>query len=283
MRMEKNATNKVGLIVLVAVVIALVGGGIYYLVSHKDSLNLDWKLTFPWSKKDREETTQTASGQTIKKKEDITFRKPDSIGELAILANARSGCNAFFVNEIKEENNQIILKYRVESVDKVRGVPEISCSLEIYRLQVEGYEVSGTSEITVKEGETKTAEIRIPIQELEKNELRGMNTLTIYYKYKTGTTAAITNGAKNITFNNNKPVDNEKYGITVDELIVGAGRTNPIKVSIEYYKTVTDMDNTYLYFNMYSKGTMPYLTTVRVKKLFLLGKIYDSSDYFQDI
>lgn len=284
MRIEKRATNKVGLVLLFLIVIAALAGGGYYLYTHKDSLKTDWNISVPWTKseeKKEEEKRAKAKGSTGY----TGFTKPDgyAMDNLEINTDSASAkCGFRLIDGIEIKDNNVVLTYEMYKKPRETGEPVSSCSVKGTRFLVDGFDISSEMYTELGVGESsKKGEIRFKLSELESQELVGMKDLSIYVVWTEKEEVLANMKNINIPFKNIKYPKNDFTGITVDELI---GLDNTVKIT--YYDTREDNDNTYIYFLYESKtkgntfkSDNDLIITFKIKKLVLNDKVYDATKY----
>ena len=270
MNIEKRATNKVGLIIFITVVlVGLIVGG-FFLIKHKDKLNIDWNFTLPWNKKSEEEIKDNPNGaaSTSKKgkNQNTTFKVPDIIQTPEV--NHTKSCY-FYFDDLDSNDKDVIINYHVlgRKRSNIR-VEDNGCIVKLKRYVVDGFEISGSTEIEVGPGETKNGQIKLAKADLESQELVGMNELQIYIEDIDTDTKASNEFVASIAFRSNRIVKNEKSGIPIDELN---------KTSLQYYKTTTDAVNTYIYF--IADNHSEYAANIKVRKLIVNDKLVDTKDF----
>ena len=263
MKVEKRTTNKIGLIILVVIVLAGLAGGGYYLIKNKGKINIDWRL--PWQKKGIEEqdSASDSNGGTNTKNGTTTFQSP--IGIVTSDWTGREYCEGSFEN-FEETKTEIIVKYKLKGSRD--GYPT-KCDIEITKYTADGFLVSGSSKASVDEGEEKEFEIRILKSDLESQELSGINELALFVKYKTDREGENSLRIEKVSFNNERSVNNNKTGIKIDDLN---------GTIIQYYKTITDASNTYLYF-LVENTLEKQNADIKIRKLIINDKVFDAKEF----
>ena len=270
MNIEKRATNKVGLIILIIVVlVGVIGGGIY-LFTHKDKLNIDWNINLPWDKESDEEVKDVANGKgTTSKKsknENTTFTVPLALSSIGMQYGEY--CMITY-GDIEDTEKEVILNYSVEgAITLNRNKRPNGCTVAIERYLVDGYEISGSASVTVAPGETKNSQIKLSKAELESQELVGMDTLQLYITNTNESGESPIPFVSTIKFDSNRVIRNEKSGITVDVLD---------DTSIQYYKTTVDAVNTYVYF--IADNQSGHEAHLKIRKFIVDDKVLDTKDF----
>lgn len=271
MDVEKKAPKKVGFyIILALVIITLIGGG-YYLITHKDSLNIDWKINLPWKKEGREEqdVVNDLKGNATSTPTTTTgFVNPTGIADTQIKGMAY--CYGSF-EKLETKDDYFILTIRFKG--EYKSNPNY-CKVSITETWVDGYKVSAkTDETEVEPGKEEYVELKILKSELEENDLHGMSKIRIR-----GSVSG-RDGKEPVIFTetgivrSDRNFNNEKNGILIDDL-------NGSK--IKYYKTVTDAVNTYIYFTV-ENTNLECDSVIKIRKLVINDKIYSQKDFSKEI
>ncbi len=283
MRIEKRATNKVGLVLLILLVVSALAGGGYYLLKHKDSLKIDWNFSVPWDK--NSEKKQEEKKKKSGKNSNVAFTKPDGYVSVNFnLQNSKEGvsdfCQMEFEDAIEEKDNYVILPYKVSSTEKGNAYPdEEVCSISINRYVIDGFQISGNSKVSIKGGETKKGEVKLLLPELESQDLRGMTNAALYYKWEEKNRSNPSTAYIGIEFKNIKHPKNNISGVQIDDIIPFAN----LEVLAFYYDTKEDADNTYLYFIFEERAGTDYTSTFKIKKLLINDKIYNVKDFSKSV
>ena len=267
MKVEKRATNKIGLIILVVIVLAGLAGGGYYLIKNKGKINIDWRL--PWQKKGPEEQ-DNASGtkdDTNKKNGTTTFQSPIGIVDSEWVG--KEYCEGSF-DDFEETKTEIVVKYKLKGS---RNGKPTKCDIEIIKYTADGFLVSGSSKASVEANEEKEFEVRILKSDLESQELSGINELELFVKYQTDHEVENSLRIEKVSFNNERSVNNNKTGIRIDDLN---------GTIIQYYKTVTDASNTYIYF-LVENTTDNRNADIKIRKLIINDKVFATKDFDEEI
>jgi len=271
MKVEKRATNKIGLIFFWILVIAGLAGGGYYLYTHKDSLNIDWNITLPWNKDKTQEQDNASGANNIKRNErsNTTTGFVDPTNVQTPLFNHSGSCT-IYMEKIETNKKEIIFNYRVSNIPRNGENPanRHACKIEVTRIAVNYFPISNVFEVSLPEyGTEKTGQIAIKRSELEQYEINGIKTLTFFYK----------------EYNLLKPNEEAKYSLdlvtvnsikTFEDNLAGLTFDTIGKTKFDYYKTITDKDSTYIYFIINNiEGIRD--VTIKVKKLLINGKNYN--------
>lgn len=138
---------------------------------------------------------------------------------------------------------------------------QINC----HRIQIDGYDISGSFKIDINAGETKTEKVVLKKTELEHLDINNFKELTFYI--------SIFNGQEevNVMGNSNMkvfiPVDNEKKGLT--------NIYDKNNIYLNYYKKIEDNDYTYLYFEVENKSEHIY--NININKMLINDKLYEDT------
>ena len=283
MRIEKRATNKVGLVLLILLVVSALAGGGYYLFKHKDSLKIDWNFSVPWEKnseKKQEEKKKKSGGNS-----NTSFTKPDGYVSINYnISNSKDGtadlCKIEFEEGITEKDNYVVVPYKVSSTEKGNSYPGVDiCTVEIYRYVIDGFQISGNSKVTVKGGESEKGEVKLLLPELESQDLKGMTNAALYYRWNERERQYPLSAYFGIEFQNIKHPHNNINGIQIDDIIP----VENLEVLAFYYDTKEDAENTYLYFIFEERTGIDYTSTFKVRKLLINDKIYDVKDFSKSV
>lgn len=261
-RLEKRATNKFGLFLLILLVLGAVGYGGYYIYKHRSEI--DWNIEIPWQKENNEENDNKSNNTNTKKNTNIDLVLPISLDNEITVSDGK-----LRVYEPKTDDKGYTLKldYTAEKENS---------ELVIEKILVNNYETS--TKVTIKDdfeqGQTKenqiptTETIRLLKTELDPLNIHGMRSLIFFYRVNTESQEGKLE-RKEVKVYNNLEFDSGLKGLI--ELY------NNNNTELYYYQTKTDKDNTYIYFDI---KNIDYNTTrqVKVKKLLINGKLYEYTD-----
>ncbi len=270
MKVEKRASNKIGLVILLIVVLAGIGCGGYFLFKHKDKLDIDWDLSLPWKKdeEDKEDNDNEEKKSTKQKTNEVTtFKGPSNVTE-EYFSNFYQCIGKF--EEVKENDKEFIVTF---SITGHGSMYDNYCEIDMYKYAVDDYFIPGSTKIVVEPGETKKGEIKMLKSDLEAQELSGINKLTVFMNVKTDKEGEAEQVKIETAFSNERSVKNEKVGIKIDDLN---------NTMIQYYKTTTDETNTYLYFIITNQSEVD-LADIKVRRLLVNDKVYDTKDFDEEI
>ena len=259
-RMEKKSSNKVGIIIIVILVLALVGGSAFYF--HKNGISIDLKL--PWqtekraSKNDSNKEDKSDDEEKTKNEYDPPFFEDRDLG-------------GSYEYELNFSNfHKSSLGYDMDITFETKGKP---FTIYLEKVLVDGYDTSVTFSKSLNPYESITQTLRINQSELDALDIISFSSLDLYIKcvdadgkgkvqrYELSTTGTIT-------------ADNSRKGlIQIDQ----KNQTN-----VNYYKVQEDKDNTYIYFDFKNYGTIR-TQIVSVKKLLINGKLYDYKDLNEEV
>lgn len=152
------------------------------------------------------------------------------------------------------------------------GYKKEASILTIDRIAVDGYVFSNHYEVEIKPSTSSTQEITIDKLELEKYSIIRPNVITFYTFNSANPDKKIPEIAS-ITLNYNTPMDNKIKGL------IPIGEIS--NLAFYFYKQDTDMENTYLYFNINNKSSSER-HKIKVKKLVVNDKIIDASDFEEE-
>ncbi len=144
--------------------------------------------------------------------------------------------------------------------------------LTIDRIAVDGYEFSNHYEVEIKPFTSSTQEIIIDKLELDKYSIIRPNVIT-FFAFDSANPDSKVPQIASITLNYNTPMDNKIKGL------IPIGEVS--NLAFYFYKQDTDMENTYLYFNINNKSSSER-HKIKIKKLVINDKIIDTSDFEEE-
>ena len=139
---------------------------------------------------------------------------------------------------------------------------------------IDGFETDVKFKETVASNDSKTLDITIPKSKLDELEINDVNMITFLgtqeYTYK-GEVEKISKKIE-IQFVQVIPLDNSKKGLKNIE--------KNDNFTISYYKTETDDDNHYIYFDIINNSKAKVNYDITINKLYVNKKIYDIEDFY---
>ncbi len=270
MRVEKRATNKVGIIILAIAVIGLIAGGSYYLITHKG--NLDLSIRLPWQKDETKEIDNASNNKSGQKgNENRSFRAPIGIDEVSL----KNTICVTTMTKVEDKPKEFILHYSTTNV-QTKSSTKLTrpCKIEFYKIAADGFLVPGESKLDLS-GDTRTEEGKIVIKksDLEANELYGIQKVTLFYKITDLKDNTELPFVDDVTLINDYSVKNDLQGVLINEF-------NNIRVY--YYKTISDHENNYIYFIFENKNEVGN-AKIRIKKLLVNDLLMDTKDFEKDV
>lgn len=276
-RMEKKATNHVGLFfVLLLTATGLVLGG-YLLYENKD--NIDFIL--PWEK---EEYDEQEHDPIIDDKEDNTSNGKLYLPEINSSVNIIAGNElklGLYITKIKatEKGYQIEfeLKNDPSAESDIAYLKDGTIKLKCKKILVDDFEVSPTFELEFNK-DSKTSDkktITIPIEELENLEMVTFNSLFLFMTMEREPLEYIE--------------DEEEETLELEGMILAYQDLNVSnaknikksfsvqnKVRISYYKKIEAEDATYLYFQIDNTNQIDN-HEIQLKKLVINDEVYNKA------
>ena len=263
---EKKATNKLGILVLIVVVMAVLGFGAYYLITNKSVISLDFNL--PWQKEKEkeeeevEEETVIIDGEKISKKSKSEKKLERQPVELD-LNNSFLEDEGVELKVIKNDYKEgaYILKLKMSNTGTMDSV------LKVKAISVDGCQFSQTFTMQTSPGTETTYDLVLPAQELDKNRIGTFSEIIFISDF---TIAGETN--------------ERRISLSADENITDPDIT-PIasigiidkKVEIKYYKKEESVNSTKLYFLFNNRSDRVY--TYYIERLAVNDKDIDVSKY----
>ncbi len=264
-RMEKKATNKIGLFFVILLAVGGFGYGGFYLFQHRKEI--DWELKLPWSKeKDEEDNEKTDS-----KKDNGGSKNAGLDGRLVVpsLNEKEFGENQ---GKLKLYNIRTDSKGYYIDVDFKTSAP--SSTLTIFKVLVDGYDTSVTLRITdIADDEATTSTILIPKTELDALKIVSFNKLDIYYKIDTPEKEGVLS-RREIQAYNKIEYDNTLKGL------IEFYNANEVKGN--FYKVTDDKENTYIYFYFINENRNAP-KNVKIRRLLINGELFEYKDFNLDI
>lgn len=260
-RMEKKATNKFGLFLLFIAVIGGFGYGGYYLYEHRKEI--DWEIKLPWKNNGSTEDNPNGNkglfggGSSSNRNEKLVV--PNSISSQEISIND----SIVRFHDINADDKGFT--FEVDFITK-----KDQATLTIEKLLIDGFDNSAKLTITdVADAENSptTGTIRVQKSELDALGIYAFNTFSVYLKVD------LPGKPGNIYRKDIRVYHNIEYKNGLSGLIEIYNKDLSV---INFYKTTTDKDNTYLYFNFVNEDRN-VSKRVKIKKLLINGELYDYS------
>ena len=262
---EKKASNKIGLLLLIIFVLGGLGFGAYYYLTNKNLINFEFKL--PWQKEDTEEKEEKiiVDGKQIENK----IKKEKDLERRAVKIPLNTPFYKEDVeieaisNELKDGSYIIKLKMTNNNPASASG-PYV---VKVKAVAVNNYLFTQSFTLQTNYGEQMTYDLVLPAQELDKNRLNSFSKINLI--------ADITyNGEteeKIITIIS----DDGDEGADIATIAELANINKTIKKN--YYKKEETNEGTKLYFllNNYSGSNLTYY----IEKLIVDNKEVDVSKY----
>ena len=244
-RMEKRATNHIGLFFVFLLTAIGLGVGGYLLYKNKDNL----ELTLPWEKIDYDDEEMEP---IIDDKEDNTSGGKLFLPEINPETNIIPGNDymiGLYVSKMTATEKGYEVTFELK-YDKNAKLPEESLKtgdikLKCSKILVDKYEVTPKFELTYNK-DTKNVDsttVTIPIMELQNLEIQSFNNLYLFVKLdwedpfegkKTQQLDGLITAYQDFNVNNTKKIVKSYSSLN--------------KVRISYYKKIEAEDATYLYF-----------------------------------
>ena len=266
-RMEKRATNKVGLffLLLISIIGFAVGG--YLLYQNRDSID----FTMPWNKKEEEIVEKEDKPKPEKNENNTSGGKlylPEINPETNLLRQDKI-TSKLNITSLKATKEGYVLELKLTNID-FKGTIKIDCE----KILIDDYELTPTfhMELSTETEQEITQTVTLPITELENLEISNFRSLSFFINayYITGTNTEEEKPIKSkivVTAFQDKFVDNTKETLTT------FNAQDSVKIS--FYKMLNVEDATYLYF-LVENSNKENNHQIEIKKLLVNKKIYNS-------
>lgn len=275
-RMEKRATNHVGLFFVLLLTAIGLGVGGYLLYKNKDNLD----LILPWEKQEHDEEEHEP---IIDDKEDNTSNGKLFLPEINPDTNIISG-NEFklglYIKKIKATEKGYVIDFEYKNdanvEPNVEYIKDGTIKLKCTKILIDEFEVSPTFELEFN-NKNKTSDkttITIPIEELENLEVVTFNSLYFFVTMER-------EDVENIE-EEDEIFDVEGMILAYQDLNISNVKkieksyTVQNKVRISYYKKIEAEDATYLYFQT-ENSHQEYTQEIQLKKLLVNDEIYNKT------
>lgn len=266
-RMEKRATNKVGIFFVLLLSIIGFGVGGYFVYKNRESID----FTMPW---DKDEEEQNPDIPEPSKKEENTSDGKLHLPEISPDVNLLSGEEhaSITIHNLKATEKGYEFDVKLTRLTPLYVNPYIAGTVTIKgtKILLDKYEVSPTFNLSVNyTNKEKQAHIIIPMTELQKLDMVSFSALYMFVNIDI-------EGEQNykkdrllyVDAYQDIPISNEK------ELKDSFVQTDGVKIS--YYKKIEDNDDTYLYFFVDNKNK-EYSHNIELKKFAVNNKSYSKA------
>ena len=265
-RMEKKSSNKVGLILLMIIFLLAFGYGGYYLWKNWDNIN--WEFSLPWQEKETDSSGRKivdGNGQSTSNVGGSSTSSKLLLPTMSEQKYERGGKYEIYVTNLQADDKGYTFDVELFSIDD-------TYTLNCEKVLIDGFDTSTSFKIDSPMGVRKLETERINKTELDALDITSFNELTLYMNVVSAKGETI---QLNEVIHVTQPIEanNTRKGlISIDD------RNN---VSISYYRTVEDNENTYIYFDF--KNTNKKNIFVLVKKLIINDELYDMSSFEESI
>lgn len=258
LRLEKHATNRFGLFLLIIVIFAGLGFGGYYLYKNWDKIDFDF--TLPWEKnKDNNEEDEEDEKEENEPNYELKYTIPDLKYKHILLGNYST---KILIKSITEDNANIILNLEVSNGHE-NGYFNITC----LKILVDGFDTNTDFEISFNKKESKEIAVKINKTELETIGIKEFNNLTFLLRVNL-------NGDVNTDYF----MVGEKTNITLPYLVDMDTKND---VNFSFYKLLDDAEYYYFYFLVNNKSNSN--VNILLKKFLVNEEIYDFKDFSYDV
>lgn len=225
MRLEKKATNKVGLLILFLVV-GLLGEGGYFVYQNKDNISFDF--TMPWQKKDEEKkddktTTTKTDDKTIIKRQNV------KISSKQIYKRNNLTIDPDSITYDEKDGYTVKLKALYSSANNL--------SISISHITVDGYQLENSADnISLVGNVSNNVTVNIPVSFLDLYNLEEFSQVVLYGKVNQNSQNTTTNNDIKFVVNTDKTTENTTSLANLEPI-----NTNS-DVKIYYYQIVSSKD-----------------------------------------
>ena len=260
LRMEKNSSNKAGLIIMVILVLALIAGSAYYF--YQNGISFEFRL--PWQTE--KEIIRQKEKKNEEEKEKIKNEYDDPVFSDTLIEQ-NFGYTISFTNFRKSK-----LGYDFDLTFEAKSK---NYTFTLEKVLVDGYDTSPSFTHELNSQESFTQTVRIPQAELDALDIIAFRKITIYIKSvekeEDGETKV---EGYDVLSSALKLADNSRIGL------IEIDRKN--QTIINYYKSDEDKDNTYIYFDFRNYGASR-TQLVSVKKLLINGEVYEYKELNEEV
>ena len=225
MRLEKKATNKVGLIILFIIVIGLLGVGGYFVYQNKDNISFDF--TMPWQKKDEEKkddktTTTKTDAKTIIKRQNVKISSKQIYKRNDLTIDPDS------ITYDEKDGYTVKLKALYSSANNL--------SISISHITVDGYQLENSADnISLVGNVSNNVTVNIPVSFLDLYNLEEFSQVVLYGKVNQNSQNTTNNDIK-FVINTDKTTENTTSLANLEPI-----NTNS-DVKIYYYQIISSKD-----------------------------------------
>lgn len=226
MRLEKKATNKVGLIILFIIVIGLLGVGGYFVYKNKDNISFDF--TMPWQKKDEERkddktTTTKTDEKTIIKRQNV------KISSKQIYKGNNLTIDPDSITYDEKDGYTVKLKALYSSANNL--------SISISHITVDGYQLeNSTDNISLVGNVSSNISVNIPVSFLDLYSLEEFSQVVLYGKVNQNSQNTTNNNEIKFVVNTDKTTENTTSLANLEPI------NSNSDIKIYYYKIVSSKD-----------------------------------------
>ena len=266
-RMEKRASNKVGVFLVIVVALILLGGVFFYLYSNKDGI--DWSFSWPWENGENK-IDQSDNPDNIKLPNSNSSSNKEELSMPSLKEEVWDGMGDYkiIVSNLQADDHGFTLDIAFEAYRN-------DYTFVLEKILVDGFDTSVTLNKSVAKGAQFKENIRINKSDLNLVNVSNFSNLTFYYRVDTPS-LSLTGSVikKSVTVNSIVMSDNVIKGLVEID--------NSNQTTVSYYTTVDDKDNYYIYFD-FKNISLNKKQQVSIKKLLINGKIYDYKDFKTEI
>lgn len=228
MRLEKKATNKVGLTILFIVVLLLLGVGGYFVYKNKDNISFDF--TVPWkSKKDDQNDDETPNSSKTDEQTKLSRQKV-TISSKKIYERNHLTVNPVSITYDEKNGYTVKISALYDSYNNL--------NIDISHITVDGYQLdTNINRLSLSPQVSQEITINVPISFLDLYNLEAISQVILYGK------------VEQINQNNNNlklivSSDKTSESTTALEDLEPISTNNDVK--IYFYKLTTNQDNNLL-------------------------------------
>ncbi len=257
-RLEKSSSNKVGIIILVLIILALIVFSVFHF--YKNGVRFELKL--PWQTEERKNSSNTDD----KGKEDPESSKTKYDKPSFSSYEFEQDSYELKFSDFQESN----LGYDMDITFSTKSEPY---TIILEKLLVDGFDTTTTFTRSLNPQESATQTIRINQSELDALDIESFSQLVFYFK------SIDSEGNEEVK---RYPVSSTGINYPNNDRIGLIEIDNKNQTKLSYYKTEEDKDNTYIYFDFNNYGNVR-TQIVSVKKLMINGNIYDYNDLKEEV
>ncbi len=258
LQMEKRATNKKGIIIILIIMLALIGGSVFYFSRN----GISFEFNLPWQTEEKIENKK-------KKEEEKEETKIKNKLDAPVFNDQQFYTAADYMIEFSDFHKSN-LGFDADITFSTTNNPR---TVILEKVLVDGYDTTTTFTKSLNPLESITQTIRINQVELDALDIVTFGRIALYFK------VLDSEGKSEVKLfemnaSNKIDVDNSRKGlIEID---------NKNNTKISYYKLLEDKDNSYLYFD-FKNTSLGKSQIIAIKKLMINGKIYDYKSLKEEI